>query len=118
MESYEYMLTLNLPAPVIAQEATGAGVGQIGLLVLMFVAFYFLFIRPQQKRVKAQRQLVSSLEVGDEVIVGGGIHATIRALEDEVMHAEVAPGTTITVERHWVSRRITEPGDISAGDDG
>ena len=110
------MYSLSELPPVIAQQE-GGGVVQIGILVAMLAAFWFLFIRPQQKRVKAQRELVQSLQVGDQVVIGGGIHGTIRALEDDLMHAEVAPGTTITVERHWVSRRVTEPGDVATGED-
>ena len=113
------MYTFNLLPPVLAQEdAAGGGMIQIGILVLMLVAFWFLFIRPQQKRVKAQRELVQSLEVGDDVVIGGGIHGTIRALDDDLMHAEVAPGTTITVERHWVSRRVSDTSGSSTGEDG
>ena len=62
----------------------GSGIGQFIPLILIFVIFYFFLIRPQQKRVKEHKEMVSSLKRGDEVITSGGIIGTVdRVMEDD-----------------------------------
>ena len=61
-----------------------SGIGQFIPLILIFVIFYFFLIRPQQKRVKEHKEMVSSLKRGDEVITSGGIIGTVdRVMEDD-----------------------------------
>ena len=71
-----------------AQAATsGGGQGlliQLLPLILIFVVFYFLLIRPQQKRVKQHKEMVNSLKVGSSVITSGGIVAKVIKLNDEM----------------------------------
>lgn len=74
----------------------------LGLLV---VAFFLLVVRPQRRRLAAHRALVSGLEVGDEIISSGGIYGTIRALDDQMLHVEVADGVVIRLARQAVSSR-------------
>jgi preprotein translocase subunit YajC len=82
--------------------------GNLIFLALLFVVFYFFLIRPQKKRMDAQRQLIMSLEEGDEVVTAGGIVGTINTLEEDTMLLEVAPGTNIRVLRSAVGRKLTE----------
>ena len=89
--------------------------GNLIFLGLLFVVFWLFLIRPQKKRMDAQRALISSLEEGDEVVTAGGIVGTIDSLEDDTMLLEVAPGTTIRVLRSAVGRKITE--DEEEGED-
>ena len=79
-------------------------------LILIGGAFYFVLIRPQQKRAKAQQALVRSVEVGDEVITTAGVYGTIVDIDDEtdVITLEIAPGTQIRMVRAGIGRRITE----------
>jgi preprotein translocase subunit YajC len=77
-------------------------------LVLLIGIFYFMLIRPQKRRVEQHRALMDSLQIGDDVITIGGIHGTIRALRDDELEVEVAPGTTLRLLRSAVARRITE----------
>lgn len=102
------LLTITAPA-VLAQE-DGAGALFSGLLPLVFLIaiFYFLLIRPQQKRAKQQRELVQSLEVGDRIVTLGGVHGTVQFVDDDIMHLEVAPGTTMTFSRQSVARRLVD----------
>jgi preprotein translocase subunit YajC len=97
-----------LATPVVAQEAGGSAFGGLIPLVLIFVAFYFFAIRPQQKRAKAQRELVGSIGVGDRIVTLGGIHGRVESLDDDTIRLEVAPGTTITVVRSAVGRRVVD----------
>jgi preprotein translocase subunit YajC len=77
-------------------------------LALMGVLFYFFLIRPQKKRMEAQRALIQSVEEGDEVVTIGGILGTVQTLSEDEMHLEVAPGTQIRILRSAVARKLTE----------
>jgi preprotein translocase subunit YajC len=82
-------------------------------LVLMGGVFYFLLIRPQQKRVRAQQALVNAVEVGDEIMTTGGIFGTVVELDDDegTVLVEIAPGTQIRMVKSGISRRLTEDDD-------
>ena len=70
-----------------AQAAAGGGQGllvQLLPLILIFVVFYFLLIRPQQKRVKQHKEMVNSLKVGSPVVTSGGIVAKVVKLNDDI----------------------------------
>ena len=82
--------------------------GNLIFLGLLFVVFYFFLIRPQKKRMDAQRALIQSIEEGDEVVTMGGIIGTVSELDDDAMLLEVAPGTNIRVLRSAVARKLTE----------
>ena len=95
----------------LAQESSGGGslVG-LALPVLMIVGFYFLLIRPQRNRQRAQQALVASLEVGDDVMTTGGIFGTIVEIDDDegTVTVEIAPGTRIRMLRQGISQRFVE----------
>jgi len=87
-----------------AMAGGGAQGGQQGyegliMLVLMFAIFYFLLIRPQQKRAKQHRELVSTLKPGDQVVTAGGIHGKIAAVEESTVSVEVATGVKMKLNR-------------------
>ena len=110
---------------VVLAQAEGGGGSALGLLVplgLMGVLFYFLLIRPQQRRARAQRDLISSVEVGDEIMTAGGILGTVTAMDedDELLTVEIAPGTRIRVVKRAVSQRFVEEdeADEEPDDDG
>lgn len=92
-----------LISPAFAQASGGASgdAGLIGLLpiVLMFVLLYFLMIRPQMKRQKEHRQMVESLQKGDEVVTAGGVLGRITKLGDAYVSVEIAPNTEISVQK-------------------
>jgi len=70
-------------------------------LVLIFVVFYFLLIRPQQKKMKDHREMLGQLKRGDRVVTAGGIVATITKVKDgsDEIEAEIAPNVKVTVVR-------------------
>ncbi|MFO7578258.1 MAG: preprotein translocase subunit YajC [Pelovirga sp.] len=82
-----------------AAQGQGGGYQGIIMLVAMFAIFYFLLIRPQQKRAKQHRELVNNLKAGDAVVTAGGIHGKITAVEDTVVTLEVTNGVKIKMNR-------------------
>ncbi len=85
-----------------AQQGGRPGYEGILMLVIMFAIFYFLLIRPQQKRAKQHKQLLEALKVGDQVVTAGGIHGKIAALQESVVTIEIAAGVKIKVNRSSV----------------
>jgi preprotein translocase subunit YajC len=81
----------------------GGGTEQIGLLLLMFAVLYFLMIRPQQKRAKAQETMLGALAKGDIVRTNGGILGEITALDERDATIEVADRTRIKVLRSHIA---------------
>lgn len=82
-----------------AAQGQGGGYQGIIMLVAMFAIFYFLLIRPQQKRAKQHRELVNNLKTGDMVVSAGGIHGKITSVEDTVVTLEVSNGVKIKMNR-------------------
>lgn len=72
-------------------------------LIIMFAIFYFLLIRPQQKRNKEHREMVANLKKGDRIITSGGIHGKITGVADGVLTVEIADKVRVKVNRGNVS---------------
>ena len=88
-----------------AQAAGGAQPNaflQLLPLVLIFVVFYFLLIRPQAKRAKEHKAMVAALAVGDEVVIGGGVLGKVTETGEQFLTVEVADGVRVKVQRHTV----------------
>ena len=90
---------------MIAQQS-GGGLGLLVSLGLMAAIFYFLLIRPQQRRMRQQRALMASLDVGEQVVTIGGIHGTIRSIEDDAVMVEVAPGVELRFTKGAIARTL------------
>ncbi|SMC69362.1 protein translocase subunit yajC [Desulfocicer vacuolatum DSM 3385] len=88
-----------------AMGQAGAAGGQAGgftafvPLILMFVIFYFLLIRPQQKKAKEHQNMINSLKKGDRIITSGGVHGTITSLGDTTVSLEIAENVKIKINR-------------------
>lgn len=104
----------------IANASTGAaapaGGGtaallNIGMLVLMFVAMYFLILRPQQQKFKKHQQMIAGLKRGDTVVTYGGLIGKIRSLDDTEVRVELSPNVEVRVVRGMISevRNRSEP---------
>ncbi len=81
------------------------------MMVLILVVFYFILIRPQKKKEKALKDMISALKVGDEVASIGGIHGKIEKIKDNLFVLETGAGTTksyITIEKSAIARLIKE----------
>ena len=79
-------------------------------LLLMGVVFYFLLIRPQNQRRRAQMEMQSDVEVGDEVVTTAGIYGTITEIDDDygIVTVEVAPNTDIRMARASIAQRLVD----------
>ena len=89
-----------------AQAAGGAAANpllQMLPLVLIFVVFYFLLIRPQAKRAKEHKAMVAAMGVGDEVVTNGGILGKITESGDQFLTVEIASGVQVKVQRHTIT---------------
>lgn len=83
-----------------AAAAGGLGnLAQFAPLVLIFIVFYFLLIRPQQKKAKEHQTFLTNLKKGDKVITGGGIHGQVTGMTDTVVTLEIAENVRIKVNR-------------------
>jgi preprotein translocase subunit YajC len=93
--------------PALAQAAAGGTASTLTTLlplVLIFVVFYFLLIRPQTKRAKEHREMVARLAAGDEVVTTGGILGRIAEVQDQFITLEIASGVAIAVQRFQVAQ--------------
>lgn len=98
---------------ILAQNnETGSSLIGLALPILMIVGFYFLLIRPQRNRQRAQQALIASLEVGDDVMTTGGIFGTIVEIDDDegTVTVEIAPGTRVRMLRQGISQRLVDEG--------
>ena len=103
-----------------AEETGGAGsLISLALPLLMIVGFYFLLIRPQRTRQRAQQSLLASLEVGDEVMTTGGIFGSIVEIDEDegVVTVEIAPGTRVRMLRQGIAQRFVEDEDEDLDED-
>jgi preprotein translocase subunit YajC len=85
-------------------------------LILMFVIFYFLLIRPQQKKSKEHRQMVSNLKKGDRIITSGGIHGRITGMDDTTLTVEIADKVRVKVARGNVSAMVQSAPSAGTGE--
>jgi preprotein translocase subunit YajC len=88
-------------------------------LLLIGVVFYFLLIRPQNQRRRAQMEMQSSIEVGDEIVTTAGIYGTITEIDDDygIVTVEVAPNTEIRLARAAVATRLTDDDEFEEEDE-
>jgi len=94
-----------LIASAHAQAAGGQSNALLQMLplVLIFVVFYFLLIRPQAKRAKEHKTMVAALSVGDEVVTSGGILGRVTETGDQFLTVEIASGVQVKIQRHTVA---------------
>lgn len=86
----------------------GGGFGAFIPLILMFAIFYFLLIRPQQKKAKQHRELLSALKEGDKVVSSGGLHGTITGIKEDVVTMEIAPKIRVKVSRGSIAGIVSK----------
>lgn len=98
---------LNVAYAMGSSPAAGGGQGGSQYMSLVFIAavfaiFYFILIRPQQKRAKQHKEFIENLKKGDKVITSGGLYGTITGITDETVTMEVAEGVRVKVEKGTV----------------
>ena len=109
-----------LISPAFAQAAgDGGGSGFEALLplVLIFVVFYFLLIRPQQKKVKQHKEMLSAIRRGDKVVTGGGIMGTVTKVNDDnEVTVEITKDIKVRVRRHLIHEVLSKMEPVKAVD--
>ena len=89
------------------------GLGSIIPLILMFVLFYFLLIRPQQKRTKAVSQMQNELKKGDKIVTIGGLHGFVDSIDESKVVIKCGDGSRLTYDRNAI-REVTESAKTTA----
>jgi preprotein translocase subunit YajC len=70
--------------------------------------FYFMLIRPQKRQAEQRRQLIESIEPGDDVITIGGMHGSVRSIDEDDVELEIAPGIVVSYVRSAIARKVYE----------
>ena len=85
------------------QPGSGGALGGFVPLIFIFVIFYFLLIRPQQKKAKEQKKTLDNLKRGDKVVTTGGMHGEVVGIKEGLVEIEVAEGVRITFSKEAIS---------------
>ena len=89
----------------------GGGFGAFVPLILMFAIFYFLLIRPQQKKAKDHKAMIANVKKGDTVVSSGGLHGLITGIKDDVVTMEIAPKIRVKVSRGSIAGLAKKEGN-------
>ena len=84
---------------ILLQTGADNGLGNILMIVGIFVVFYFFMIRPQQKRQKEIKKFREGVQVGDKVVTAGGIYGKVREVNDTTFVLEIAKDVKITIDK-------------------
>ena len=106
MSSPPLLMTMTQAAPA-GQSGTAQLLMGILPWLLIFVIFYLLMIRPQQRRVKEHQAAIAAVKKGDEVITGGGIRGRVTKVSDDEAEVEIAQGVKIRVVKSTISHVLT-----------
>lgn len=82
-----------------AAPGSAGGLASFIPLILMFVIFYFLLIRPQQKKTKEHREMIAGIKKGDRIVTSGGIHGQVTAVEDTTLTVEISDKVRVKLNR-------------------
>ena len=87
---------------------TGSMIGSFIPLILIFVIFYFLLIRPQQKRAKEHRQMLEALKRGDKIVTSGGLYGVVEQVEQGIVTIKVAENVKVRVGKAYIATIRTD----------
>ncbi len=98
---------VQVPLPGAAEDSPGGGLfgGPFLLFGGMILLMWALLIRPQQRKQKQQREMLSKIQKGDQVVTSGGIHGRVLGISDEVLTVEIANGVRVKLSRSAVQSR-------------
>jgi len=114
--SNEPMLMMMQAAPAGQPSGTAAFMIQMFPLLAIFVIFYFLMIRPQQRRMKAHQAMLGALKRGDTIVLSSGVQGKIVRVEDGDVGVEIAPGVTVKVRKAMIAEVQTRGAPAPAND--
>lgn len=97
-----------MAAPGGDKQSPGGALGLFAPMILVFLIFYFLLIRPQSKQQKKHQELLKKLQRGDEVVTAAGIHGKITSVTDETVGVEIADNVRIRIDKKQIARVKSE----------
>lgn len=100
---------MNFTTLLAQAAASGSATSTMILFGAIILIFYFMIFRPQQKRAKDHKALISGIERGDKVVMGGGIHGTVFQVEESTVLIEVSKNTVLTFDKGAV-QTVTKGG--------
>jgi preprotein translocase subunit YajC len=107
------MMTIGMMSPPAGQgQQQGGGMVMIGYMVIIFALFYFMMIRPQMKREKERKKLISEIKAGDRVIFCGGMIGTVVTVKEQIFTVKLADAVKVDIVRGSVLRVIQKDEDI------
>jgi preprotein translocase subunit YajC len=80
-------------------------------IAVMVVLFWVLLVAPQRRRQRTQKQMLETVAVGDEVLTAGGVYATVQAVREDDLTVEIAPGTSVRLDKRAVALVLTDETD-------
>ena len=93
---------------------SGSGIAQFIPLILIFVIFYFLLIRPQQKKMKEHKEMISKIKRGDDILTAGGIYCKVsRVIDENKIEAELSNNVKIIISKPTISNVINKSSDTN-----
>lgn len=101
--SFSLISSAHAAAGQAAATPKAGGTVELVMIAVFVAIFYFLILRPQNKRQKSHRDLVSSLQVGDEVIMSGGLLGKINKVQDDYLVLTISDGVDVKMQRQSVS---------------
>jgi len=104
------MFINNAFAQAAGTASANSSLGMIVQLLLIFIVFYFILIRPQQKKIKQHEQMLLAIKVGDKIITGGGVIGVVEKVSGDKLDVKIAENTIVTVYRATV-RSLAEDSD-------
>ncbi len=108
-----WIMIWALAAPAEGQETPHSPIYMFGWLAIMIVIFYFILIRPQQRKEKDRQALLSKVKSGDRVLFGGGIIGTVTNVKDNVFTIKIADKVKVDVARSAVTQ-VLNKGEMEA----
>ena len=82
-------------------------------IALLIALTYFVLVRPQRRRQQQQREMLSELQEGSEILTAGGVYGTVKTVGDDELVLEIAPGTNVKLDKRAVAMVVPEEGPIT-----
>lgn len=110
----DYLITAMMGSP---QGQGGSSLGMFVPMIIIFGIFYFMLIRPQQRKEKERRAMIDNVKSGDKVLFSGGILGTITNTKENTLMVKIADGVKVEVARGAVQKVVDKGEKISVDDD-
>ena len=118
MRSFLFLLILFVAqACTTTSEEGGGGFGSFLPLIIILALLWLVLLRPQQRRAKNRREMLSRLEVGDEVLMSSGVYGRIASFDEQTVFVDIADNVRVKVTRDSIAERITYHEEWDGGSD-